>query len=70
AWEAIRPLMNAKTEAQFEQLKADWIKGIPARGPVNADAADKMLSLMAELGGAELVGKATQMPAGLFADIQ
>ncbi|MEO0919021.1 MAG: ABC transporter substrate-binding protein, partial [Pseudomonadota bacterium] len=70
AWEAIRPLMNAKTEAQFEQLKADWIKGIPARGPVNAGAADKMLSLMAELGGAELVGKATQMPAGLFADIQ
>ncbi|MEL6294074.1 MAG: ABC transporter substrate-binding protein [Pseudomonadota bacterium] len=70
AWEAIRPLMNAKTEAQFEQLKADWIKGIPARGPVNAGAADKMLSLMAELGGAELVGKATQMPAGLFADIE
>lgn len=70
AWEAIRPRMNAKNQAQFDQLKSDWIKGIPARGPVNAEAAGKMLSLMAELGGAELVGDATDVPAGLFADIR
>lgn len=70
AWEAIRPRMNAKTDAQFDQLKSDWINGIPARGPVNAAAAGKMLSLMADLGGAELVGDATEVPAGLFADIK
>ena len=70
AWEAIRPRMNAKNQAQFDQLKSDWIKGIPARGPVNAEAAGKMLSLMAELGGTELVGDATDVPAGLFADIR
>ncbi len=70
AWEAIRPRMNAKTDAQFDQLKSDWINGIPARGPVDAAAAGKMLSLMADLGGAELVGDATEVPAGLFADIK
>ena len=33
AWEAIRPRMNAKSDAQFEQLKFDWIAGIPDRKP-------------------------------------
>lgn len=70
AWEAIRPRMNAQTETQFEQLKADWIAGIPARGPVDAKAADEMLALMEQLGGPELVGEATSVPDGLFADVQ
>ncbi|WP_254438082.1 ABC transporter substrate-binding protein [Ruegeria arenilitoris] len=70
AWEAIRPRMNAKTEAQFEQLKADWIAGIPNRGPVGAAAASAMLELMAELGGSDLVGEATTIPPGLFADVE
>ncbi len=69
AWEAIRPSMNANSDAQFDTLKADWIGGIPARGPVDVEAANKMLSVMAELGGAELVGKASTVPEGLFADI-
>ncbi len=70
AWEAIRPRMNAKTDAQFDLLQADWIAGIPTRGPVNEDAAGRMLALMAKLGGAELVGEATTLPAGLFADVK
>ncbi|WP_299890841.1 ABC transporter substrate-binding protein [uncultured Ruegeria sp.] len=70
AWEAIRPRMNAKADAQFEQLKSDWIAGIPDRGPVDEDAANTMLALMAELGGAELVGQATTVPQGLFADVE
>lgn len=69
AWETIRPRMNAKTDAQFERLKADWLGGIPARGPVNIEAANKMLQVMADLGGAELVGKADSVPEGLFADL-
>ena len=69
AWEAIRPSMNAKTDAQFETLKTDWIGGIPERGPVNVEAANKMLQVMADLGGAELVGKADTVPEGLFADL-
>lgn len=70
AWEAIRLRMNAATEAQFEQLKSDWIAGIPARAPVDEVAAGKMLRLMGDLGGPELVGDATSLPAGLFADVK
>lgn len=70
AWEAIRPSMNAKDDAEFEALKADWIAGIPARGPVDIEGANKMLALMNELGGEELVGEATEIPGGLFADVK
>lgn len=70
AWEAIRPRMNANSDAQFEQLKSDWIAGIPARAPVDAQAAEKMLTLMRTLGGPELVGKATSLPDGLFAVVK
>ncbi len=70
AWEAVRPRMNASTDAEFEQLKADWIAGIPERGPVNGQTAEKMLALMKDLGGPELVGPMTAMPPGLFADVK
>ncbi|WP_226628773.1 ABC transporter substrate-binding protein [Alloyangia pacifica] len=70
AWEALRPQMNAASEAQFEQLKADWLAGVPQRGPVDAGAADQLLSLMAELGGTELVGQASTVPDGLFAEVE
>ncbi len=70
AWDAIRPRMNAKTDAQFNQLKQDWIAGIPAGGPVNEADAGAMLSLMAELGGAELGGDATTVPVGLFVPVE
>ncbi|WP_353476466.1 ABC transporter substrate-binding protein (plasmid) [Salipiger sp. H15] len=70
AWEALRPQMNAEDEAEFEQLRKDWLAGVPARGPVDAAAADRLLSLMAELGGAELVGQADHVPDGLFAAVE
>ncbi|MCG6902481.1 MAG: ABC transporter substrate-binding protein [Rhodobacter sp.] len=70
AWDAVRPIMNAKNDAQFEALRADFRAGIPNRGAVNEESADKLLQLMAELGGAKLVGSATSMPAGLFAGVE
>ncbi|WP_116599620.1 ABC transporter substrate-binding protein [Primorskyibacter marinus] len=70
AWEAVRPNMNAQTDAQFDQLKSDWLAGTPARGPVDLDGANKLLALMNDLGGADLVGEATTVPAGLFADLE
>lgn len=70
AWATIRPIMNARSDAQFDQLKSDWIGGIPARGPVNVEGANKMLALMNELGGEDLVGKADEIPGGLFADVK
>lgn len=70
AWEAIRDRMNAADDAQFDQLRKDWLAGVPARAPVDADAIGRMLALMAELGGSDLVGDATTVPEGLFADVK
>lgn len=65
-WDRLRPRMNAKTDAQFDALKVGFRAGIPAPGPVDEDAAGKMLALMADLGGEELIGKATTLPSGTF----
>lgn len=66
AWVALRPIMNAKTDAQFDALVAGFRAGIPSPGPVDEAAAQRMLALMAELGGEELVGNLKDLPAGVF----
>ena len=43
---------------------------MPVRGPVDLGGAERFLELMAELGGEDLVGQATTVPDGLFADVQ
>ena len=65
-WERLRPAMNADSDAQFEALKAGFRAGIPARGPIDEAAAARMLELMVDLGGEELLGKATELPDGVF----
>ncbi len=70
AWEEIRPIMNAKSDAQFVALRDDFRAGIPADQPVDQDGANRFLKLMADLGGADLVGPATSLPDGLFAEVQ
>ena len=69
AWERLRPMMNAKTDADFEALKAGFLAGVPKSGSVSSESAGKVLAVMAKLGGEELVGKLTVMPEGVFADI-
>jgi NitT/TauT family transport system substrate-binding protein len=69
AWEALRPQMNAETDAEFEALVAGWRAGIPEPGPVDEAAVADLLAVMAELGGAELVGEATTLPEGVFAPV-
>lgn len=68
-WEKLRPLMNADDDAQFEALVRGWREGIPEPGPVNEAAVAELLSIMAELGGEELVGQATTLPEGVFAPV-
>ena len=59
-------MMNADNDAEFEALRAGFRAGIPAPGPVDEAAAAKLLAVMAELGGEELVGQATTLPEGVF----
>jgi len=66
AWDRLRDRMNASSDAEFEALKAGWIAGIPSPGAVDEAAAGRMLALMAELGGEELMGKVTELPADVF----
>ncbi len=66
AWERLRGMMRADDDGEFEALKAGWIAGIPGEGSVDLEAANRMLALMADIGGAELVGEATSVPAGMF----
>ncbi len=66
AFERIRPLMNPRNDAEFEALRAGYVAGIPAPGPVDEDQAERMLEIMARLGGEKLVGAATKLPEGVF----
>ncbi|MGG7564953.1 ABC transporter substrate-binding protein [Rhodovulum sp. DZ06] len=67
-WEGLRAQMRAASEAEFDALRAGWRAGAPGDGPVDEGAADRMLALMARLGGATLVGGADRLPAGVFVD--
>lgn len=66
AWDRLRPRMKAKSDAQFDALVTGFRAGIPAHGPVDEVAADRMLRLMADLGGEELLGTAKELPEGTF----
>ncbi|WP_118133523.1 ABC transporter substrate-binding protein [Oceanicella sp. SM1341] len=66
AWERLRPMMNAGDEAEFAALREGFRAGIPGPGPVDEAAAGRLLALMAEIGGAELVGEVRGLPEGLF----
>lgn len=66
AFDVIRERMKAKNDAQFEALKAGFRTGIPASASVDEEAVDHTLQMMAKLGGADLVGKATTLPKDMF----
>ncbi|MBC9178883.1 ABC transporter substrate-binding protein [Pseudoroseomonas ludipueritiae] len=66
-WQALRPQMQASSEAMFLRLRDRFRAGIPRR-PVAAEEADaaRLYAVMAELGGTKLVGHATTLPPGSF----
>lgn len=66
AWERLRGRMNAGNDAEFEALKAGFLAGIPAPGPVDEAAAERMLKVMTDLGSDDLLGGLTELPDGLF----
>lgn len=68
AWEGISDLVSSDAD-EFALLQEGFRQGIPDEGPVDTAAANRMLEVMADLGGEELVGKATSIPEGLFLDL-
>lgn len=66
AWDQLRPQMNVATDAEFAALKAGFRAGIPSTAPIDATSAARLLDLMVELGGADLMGNVKTMPDGVF----
>lgn len=65
-WDRLRPKMKAKDDATFIALRDGFRVGIPGAGAVDLASAQAMFALLAELGGAKLVGKATTVEPELF----
>ena len=66
-WQRIRPLTKAEDDATFEALKRRYRDGIIAQWDeaARADAA-ALYAILAKLGGAKLVGAATELTPGTF----
>jgi NitT/TauT family transport system substrate-binding protein len=68
-WERVRPLMKAPDDATFIALRDGFREGIPGRwGEAERADAVRLFAIMAKLGGAELVGKSTELQPGTFWD--
>ncbi|NMG74184.1 ABC transporter substrate-binding protein [Aromatoleum diolicum] len=66
-WEEIRSLTQAEDDATFAALKQGFRAGIPTTDSVRAErTASSVFRILADEGGAELVGSATALPAGTF----
>jgi NitT/TauT family transport system substrate-binding protein len=65
-WDRLRPKMKAKDDATFHALRDGFRAGIPGAGAVDMASAQAMFAVLAELGGAKLVGKATTVEPELF----
>ncbi|MHA3977768.1 ABC transporter substrate-binding protein [Halovulum sp. GXIMD14794] len=70
AWEELRERMRPETDAEFEALIEGFRAGIPTSASVSDEDAAAFFALMAELGGRDLVGDATELPEGVFVDLE
>ncbi len=66
-WDRLRPLTHAKSDAEFEALKARYPAGIlTSWGDDGRAAAARLFAIVAELGGKKLVGKGTRFDTAVF----
>jgi len=66
-WDRLRPMMKPADDAEFAALKAGFRAGIPQPGSVKPEAAAKVFGVLAQVGGAQLVGDKPELAAGTFA---
>ncbi len=66
-WQRLGPRIGIKSEAELALYRQRYLDGIPHR-PVAEEAADAKLlyHILAEVGGRELVGPATELDQGTF----
>lgn len=66
-WEALRPLMKAEDAATFAAYRDRTREGMPRRA-IEAEEADArvLFKTLLDIGGAELVGPAKDLDAGLY----
>ena len=68
-WDKRRPMMKAKDDKVFVALRDAFREGVPrCFGQQEIDASAQTFRILAELGGEELVGTATEMSDGTFWD--
>jgi len=67
AWRAVRPLMNADSDALFAGLRDRFREGIP-RTDINAEekAAEAMFAVLHRTGGSRATGGIDALPPGIF----
>lgn len=70
AWERIRPLMQAADDAEFVKLRDYYRAGIPGSfGEAERQSCAALFEVLAQLGGAELVGANPNFDRALFGPV-
>jgi NitT/TauT family transport system substrate-binding protein len=66
-WQRLKPLLDTGDDATLAAMRDSYRAGIPKASPAeDAEAARAVFSVLAELGGAELVGDKPELAPGTF----